>query len=56
MPLMGIFTVPNSVKAITPLVGQILVESEKLHSRGEITGLHLFYNRPTSGAVYTPIN
>ena len=28
LPLMGLFTVPNSVKAITPLVGQILVESE----------------------------
>jgi F-type H+-transporting ATPase subunit gamma len=28
LPLVGLFTVPNSVKAITPLVGQILVESE----------------------------
>jgi F-type H+-transporting ATPase subunit gamma len=27
----GLFTVPNSVKAITPLVGQILVESETRH-------------------------
>ncbi|HEX7407497.1 MAG TPA: F0F1 ATP synthase subunit gamma [Candidatus Binatia bacterium] len=56
LPLMGLFTVPNSVKAITPLVGQILVESETRHSQGEITELHLFYNRPTSGAVYAPVS
>jgi F-type H+-transporting ATPase subunit gamma len=56
LPLKGLFTVPNSVKAITPLVGQILVESETRHSQGEITELHLFYNRPTSGAVYEPVS
>ena len=56
LPLMGLFTVPNSVKAITPLVGQILVESETHHSQGEVTELHLFYNRPTSGAVYAPVS
>jgi len=56
LPLIGLFAVPNSVKAITPLVGQILVESESRHSQGEITELHLFYNRPTSGAVYAPVS
>ena len=56
LPMRGLFTVPNSVKAITPLVGQILVESETRHSQGEVTELHLFYNRPTSGAVYTPVS
>jgi len=64
LPLMGLFTVPNSVKAITPLVGQILMESETHRSpsatlrtgQGEVTELHLFYNRPTSGAVYAPIS
>jgi F-type H+-transporting ATPase subunit gamma len=54
--LVGIFTVPNSVKAITPLVGQILVQTEARHSRGEGTELHLFYNRPTAGAVYAPVH
>jgi F-type H+-transporting ATPase subunit gamma len=46
--------VPNAVKAITPLVGQILVESEARQSHGDVAELHLFYNRPTSGAVYAP--
>jgi F-type H+-transporting ATPase subunit gamma len=53
---MSVFTVPNSVKAITPLVGRILVESEGRHSQSEVTELHLFYNRPASGAVYAPVD
>jgi len=56
LPPWGLFTVPNSVKAITPLVGQILVESETRRSRDEVSELHLFYNRPTSGAVYAPVS
>ncbi len=50
----GLFVVPNSVKAITPLVGQILIESEKHHSLSAVAELHLFYNRPTTGAGYEP--
>lgn len=55
-PLVGLFAVPNSVKAITPLVGKILVESETRHSQDDVTELYLFYNRPTSGAVYEPVS
>jgi len=56
LPLLGLFTVPNAVKAITPLVGQILMESETRRSQGEVTELYLFYNRPTSGPVYAPVS
>jgi F-type H+-transporting ATPase subunit gamma len=56
LPPMGRFAVPNSVKAITPLVGQILVESQTHRSQGEVAELYLFYNRPKSGAVYTPVS
>jgi F-type H+-transporting ATPase subunit gamma len=56
LPLVGRFAVPHSVKTITPLVGQILVESEAPRGQGELFALHLFYNRPTSGAVYAPVN
>jgi F-type H+-transporting ATPase subunit gamma len=52
----GLFHVPNSVRGITPLVGHILVESEASRSRGEMGELHLFYNRPVSGAVYGPVH
>jgi F-type H+-transporting ATPase subunit gamma len=51
----GVSPVPNSVRAITPLVGQILLESEARQQRG-IAELHLFHNRPMSGAVYEPVD
>ena len=35
LPLVGLFTVPNSVQAITPLVGQIQIESEAHRAKGE---------------------
>ncbi len=56
LPLLGVFTVPNSVRAITPLIGQILVEHETHQDRGGVTELHLFYNRPASGSVYAPVH
>ncbi len=56
VPLAGLFTVPNSVKAITPLVGQILIETETRHSQSAVAELHLFYNRPATGAVYAPVS
>lgn len=52
----GIFIVPNSVKAITPLVGQILVKSEKHRQQGAKIELHLVYNRFTAGGSYTPVS
>ena len=39
LPLLGCFAVPNAVKAITPLVGQILMESETRRSHGEVLSL-----------------
>ena len=56
LPSMGVFSVPTSVKAITPLVGQILVESEARPGQRTVTELHLFYNRHTSGAGYVPVS
>ena len=52
----GLFAVPTSVNAITPLVGQILVESEAHHGTGEIGQLYLFHNGPRSGAAYEPVS
>jgi F-type H+-transporting ATPase subunit gamma len=56
LPLMGVFTVPNSVRAITPLVGRILLENEARQGRDELAELHLFHNRPLSGPVYEPVS
>ncbi len=56
LPLKGCFSVPNSVKAITPLVGQILVECESCDILSEVAELHLFYNGPSADAVYAPVS
>lgn len=50
------FVVPNSVEAIAPLIGQILVETETRRQRNETDTLHLFYNHPGKGAVYAPVS
>jgi F-type H+-transporting ATPase subunit gamma len=55
MPLMGLFSVPNSVQAITPLVGQIQIESEARRAKGEYARLYIFHNRPKTGALYEPV-
>jgi F-type H+-transporting ATPase subunit gamma len=55
VPLMGLFAVPNSVQSITPLVGQIQIESEARRAKGEYARLYIFHNRPKSGALYEPV-
>src|SRR5208283_3373505 len=55
VPLMGLFSLPNSVQAITPLVGQIQIESEARRAKGEYARLYVFHNRPKSGALYEPV-
>jgi F-type H+-transporting ATPase subunit gamma len=52
----GLFSVPSSANAITPLVGEILAEIESHNNKGEIGELHLFHNRPESGAAYAPVS
>lgn len=52
----GNFILPNSISAITPLVGQILIELEMRREKGEITEVYLFYNRPKSGSIYTSVS
>ena len=56
LPPIGLFTVPNSVQAITPLVGEIQIESESHRAQGEYAQLYLFHNRPKSAALYEPVS
>jgi F-type H+-transporting ATPase subunit gamma len=56
LPLVGLFTVPNSVQAITPLVGQIQIEAEAHRAESENARLWVFHNRPLSGALYEPVS
>ena len=56
LPVIGLFAVPNSVQAITPLVGRIQIESERRRTEGDYTSLYVFHNRPKSGALYDPVS
>jgi len=55
LPVTGNFTVPNSIAAITTLVGRILIEIETQREQGKIAEVYLFHNRPMPGAMYEPV-
>lgn len=55
LPVITHFELPTSVKGIIPLVGQILIESQRRSDREGASELYLFYNRPISATVYSPI-
>ncbi len=52
----GLLAVPQSVKAITPLVGRIQLESESQASQGDDAPFYVFHNRPQAGALYEPVS
>jgi F-type H+-transporting ATPase subunit gamma len=54
-PVAGYFPVPNSIVAITSLVGRILIEIETQREQGNVAEVYLFHNRPKSAAVYEPV-
>jgi F-type H+-transporting ATPase subunit gamma len=53
-PLVGPFAVPNSVRAINPLVSQLQIESEAHPTLDQNAQLWVIYNRPLSGTLYEP--
>ncbi len=55
LSIAGLYSVPNSVNTITPLIGQILLESDIQQEKGEISQLYIFHNRPKPGAIYEPL-
>jgi len=56
LPPVGRFAVPTSVNAITPLVGQVLVDSQRRGRHDADSGLLLFYNSPASGPTYASVS
>ena len=56
LQMMGLFPVPSSVEAITPLVQQIQVQSESHRARGEYAQVYVFHNRPRAGSLYEPVS
>ncbi len=56
LPMVGHFIVPNSVKAITPLVAQIQIQSEADRAKGGYEQVYVFHNRPQTGSLYEPVS
>jgi F-type H+-transporting ATPase subunit gamma len=56
LPMLKLFNLPNSVKGITPLIGEIQIESESHRARGEYARVYVFHNRPQPGALYEPVS
>lgn len=56
LSLLAGFILPNSIGAITPLVGQILIEMDARREKDEITQVYVFHNQPKTGAIYTPVS
>ncbi len=50
-----LLSVPTSVNAITPLIGQILIEGEAALDQGDVGEVYVFHNHPKFGAVYEPV-
>jgi F-type H+-transporting ATPase subunit gamma len=55
LPVTGNFQVPNSIAAITSLVGSILIEIEAQREKGKVAEVYLFHNRPKFGAIYETV-
>lgn len=52
----GVFELPSSIKGISPLIGDILVEIEKQREQDQVNEFYLFYNHPLSAAKYEPVS
>ena len=52
----GRFAVPTSVNTITPLVGRILVDSQRRGRHDADSELFLFYNSHVSGSTYASVS
>lgn len=48
-----LFSVPNTVDAVTPLVGKILVKAQEALEKGTFDEFYVFHNRPNAGSGYT---
>lgn len=55
LPPIGVFAVPSSTKAISPLIGKIQMETETHRAEHGYARMYVFHNRPQAGPVYEPV-
>ncbi len=51
----SLLSVPSSINAITPLVGEILIEIEAAREQHDVVDVYLFHNHPESAGVFEPV-
>jgi len=56
LTMAGRFAVPNSVKAITPLVARIQIESESQRAKSGYEQVYIFHNHPQKASLYEPVS
>ena len=56
VPLAGMYEVPSSINAITPLGARILIDSKEHWEKNNSAQFFIFHNRPKVGAIYEPVN
>ncbi|OYW77486.1 MAG: F0F1 ATP synthase subunit gamma [Verrucomicrobia bacterium 12-59-8] len=56
LTMAGRFAVPNSVKAITPLVAKIQIQSESQRAKRSCEQIYIFHNHPQTGSLYEPVS
>lgn len=49
------FPVPNSINAVSPLIGEILMEIEASHEKEPDMEFYIFHNQPKPGTGYEPV-
>jgi F-type H+-transporting ATPase subunit gamma len=55
MPSPTLLTVPYSVEAITPLVGELIIGVEAARAQGFVDEIYLFHNQPLAAGSYQPV-
>ncbi|HEV8084099.1 MAG TPA: F0F1 ATP synthase subunit gamma [Chitinophagaceae bacterium] len=50
-----LFSVPGTVNAVTPLVGEIIITAQENLDKGELKAVYIFHNQPKPGAGYLPV-
>lgn len=48
--------VPASLDAVTPLVGQLLLDIEAAREKGEVWEVQVFHNHPMANSAYEPVS
>ncbi|CAN5830727.1 F0F1 ATP synthase subunit gamma [soil metagenome] len=50
-----LYTVPNDINAVTPLVTEILNKSQERQQKEAVTSFYIFHNQPNPNSGYTPV-